>query len=110
MEYGYEFTFFRYAAFDASSAAEFFVYALDAQKGVRPYNRIVYNLTADWESADRDAHQMDMPGGGKRFHAIIGGVHQLCVYRDDVLIYAYSADGLDEINEILLEIGFTAAE
>lgn len=52
----------------------------------------------------------EMPGGGKRFHAILNGVHQLCIYREDVLIYAYSADGLDEINKILREIGFSEAE
>lgn len=91
------------------SKFEFYDYSNgDTVDGV--YNRIVYNLTADWESADRDAHQMDMPDGGKRFHAIIDGVHQLCVYRDDVLIYAYSADGLKEINEILREIGFAETE
>lgn len=61
------------------SKFEFYDYSNgDTVDGV--YNRIVYNLTADWEHTDRDAHQMDMPGGGKRFHAIIGGVHQLCVY------------------------------
>ncbi len=97
------------AGIKGKSKLEFYDYSdSDTVDGV--YNRIVYNLTADWEYADRDTHQAEMPGGGKRFHAILNGVHQLCIYREDVLIYAYSADGLDEINKILREIGFSEAE
>ncbi len=91
------------------SKFEFYDYA-DSNTVDGVYNRIVYNLTADREHADRDAHLVEVPDGGKRFHAIIDGVHQLCIYREDVLIYAYSADGLDEINEILREIGFSEAK
>ncbi len=70
------------------------------------YNQIVYNITPDTEPNKRDGHETVLPGRNKMFTVIIDGVYYLVMYKNNTVIYAHSPESLDEINDILVEIGY----
>ena len=70
------------------------------------YNQIVYQTAPDLEPSERESYETTLSDGNKMFTIVIDGVHYLVMYRNDTLIYAYSSDSLDEINEFLADIGY----
>lgn len=74
------------------------------------YNSIVYSVSNDIEPSEREQYETQLPDGNKIFTASIDGVYQLCIYRDNTVVYAYSESGLDEINSILYKLGYLQAK
>lgn len=70
------------------------------------YNSITYSVSTDMEPSEREGCETKLPDGNKIFTALIDGVYQLCIYKDNTVVYAYSESGLDEINSILYELGY----
>ena len=70
------------------------------------YNQISYNISQDMEPSERKNHETELPDGNKMFTAVVDGVYHLVMYQEDTVIYAYSPDSLDEINDILMQIGY----
>ena len=70
------------------------------------YNQIVYLTAPELENSERESHETNLPDGNKMFTIVIDGVYYLVMYRNDSVIYAYSPDSLNEINEILTGIGY----
>ena len=70
------------------------------------YNQIVYQTAPDLEPSQHESYETTLSDGNKMFTIVIDGVHYLVMYRNDTVIYAYSSDSLDEINEILADIGY----
>lgn len=70
------------------------------------YNQIVYQTAPDLEPSECESYETTLFDGNKMFTIVIDGVHYLVMYRNDMVIYAYSSDSLDEINEILADIGY----
>lgn len=50
--------------------------------------------------------EAELPSGNRIFTAVIDGIYHLVVFGENTLIYAYSPDSLDEINEILIQLGY----
>lgn len=70
------------------------------------YNQIVYLTAPKLKNSERESHETSLPDGNKMFTIVIDGVYYLVMYRNDTVIYAYSPDSLNEINEILTGIGY----
>ena len=70
------------------------------------YNQIVYLTAPELENVERENYETTLPDGNRIFTIAIDGVYYLVMYRNDTVIYAYSPDSLNEINEILVVIGY----
>lgn len=70
------------------------------------YNQIVYLSFPELESTERESRETDLGEGGKIFTCESNGMYFLVMYKNDTVIYAYSSDTLDDIKEILTEIGY----
>ena len=70
------------------------------------YNQIVYLTAPELENSERESHETTLPDGNRMFTIGIDGVYYLVMYRNDTVIYAYSPESLNEINEILADIGY----
>ena len=66
----------------------------------------MYQTAPDLEPSERESYETTLSDGNKMFTIVIDGVHYLVMYRNDTVIYAYSSDFLEEINEILENIGY----
>lgn len=93
------------AGVKGGNKVEFYGYSDDETVDL-VYNEIVYLTTLELENSEREAHEMNLPDGNKMFTIIIDDVYYLVMYRNDTVIYAYSPDSLNEINEILMGIGY----
>lgn len=74
------------------------------------YNSITYSVSMDMQPSERERFETKLPDGNRIFTALIDGVYQLCIYKDNTVVYAYSESGLDEINSILYELGYLQSE
>ena len=74
------------------------------------YNQISYNISPDMEPAERKNHETELSNGNKMFTVVVNGVYYLVLYQGNTLIYAYSPDSLDEINDILIQLGYLSSQ
>lgn len=70
------------------------------------YNQISYNISPDMEPSERESHETELSDGHKMFTAAVDGVYYLVLYQGNTLIYAYSPESLDDINDILIQLGY----
>lgn len=70
------------------------------------YNKIVYLISLKTENSERKNDKNSYPDRNKMFTAVIDDIYYLVTYQKDTLIYAYSHDSLNEINEVLTRIGY----
>ena len=84
---------------------EFYEYSDDETTDL-VYNQISYRISPDMEPSEREKHETVLPGGNKMFTAVVDGVYHLVMYQGNTVVYAYSPDSLDEINDILIQIGY----
>ena len=84
---------------------EFYEYSDDETTDL-VYNQISYRVSPDMEPSERGKHETELPGGNKMFTAVVDGVYHLVMYQGNTVVYAYSPDSLDEINDILIQIGY----
>ena len=93
------------AGVKGNSKFEFYGYS-DAETVDLVYNQIVHLTVPELENAELERHETTLPGGNKIFTISIDGINYLVMYRSDTVIYAYSPDSLNEINNILTSIGY----
>ena len=93
------------AGVKGNSKFEFYGYS-DAETVDLVYNQIVHLTVPELENAELERHETTLPGGNKIFTISIDGINYLVMYRSDTVIYAYSPDSLNEINDILTNIGY----
>ena len=93
------------AGVKGDSKFEFYGYSDDETVDL-VYNQIVYLTAPELENSERESHETSLPDGNRMFTIVIDGVYYLVMYRNDTVIYAYSPDSLNEINEILTGIGY----
>lgn len=84
---------------------EFYEYSDDETTDL-VYNQISYRISPDMEPSEREKHETELPDGNKMFTAVVDGVYHLVMYQGNTVVYAYSPDSLDEINDILIQIGY----
>lgn len=93
------------AGVKGESKFEFYEYTGDGMTdGV--YDRIVQDIAPDMDPAQRESHETPLPGGRRMFSAITDGAYRLVLYQGGTLVYAYSPESLEEINDILFELGY----
>lgn len=93
------------AGVKGNSKFEFYGYSDDETVDL-VYNQIIYFTVGEMENTEIASHETTLPNGNKMFTAKNDGVYYLVMYQNDTVIYAYSPDSLNEINEILTEIGY----
>lgn len=93
------------AGVKGNSRFEFYGYSDDETVDL-VYNRIVYYIAADMKISEKESHETTLPNGNKMFTVKADDVYYLVMYQNDTVIYAYSPVSLNEINEILTEIGY----
>lgn len=93
------------AGLKGNSKFEFYGYSDDETVDL-VYEQIVYQTAPDLEPSERESYETSLSDGNKMFTIVMDGVHYLVMYRNDTVIYAYSSNSLDEINEILADIGY----
>lgn len=93
------------AGVKGNSKFEFYGYSDDETVDL-VYNQIIYYTVGEMENTEIASHETTLPNGNKMFTAKNDGVYYLVMYQNDTVIYAYSPDSLNEINEILTEIGY----
>lgn len=93
------------AGVKGGSKFEFYGYSDDETVDL-VYDQIVYLTAPDLDSSERESYETSLSDGNKMFTIVMDGVHYLVMYRNDTVIYAYSSDSLNEINEILTDIGY----
>lgn len=71
------------------------------------YNRIVHLTAPNLENSEKEKHETTLSDGNKMFTIEIDNIYYFVMYRNDTVIYAYSPDSLNDINEILTEIGYS---
>lgn len=84
---------------------EFYEYSDDETTDL-VYNQISYRISPDMEPSEREKHETVLPHDNKMFTVIIDGIYHLVMYQGNTVIYAYSPDSLDEINDMLMQIGY----
>ncbi len=84
---------------------EFYGYS-DGETVDLVYNQIVYLTAPEMEPSERKKHETVLPGGSKMFTFAKNGMHYLVMYQNDTVIYALSTNSFNEINEILMDIGY----
>lgn len=93
------------AGVKGNSKFEFYGYS-DGETVDLVYNRIIYFAVGEMANTEIASHETTLPNGNKMFTVKNDGVYYLVMYQNDTVIYAYSPDSLNEINEILTEIGY----
>jgi len=93
------------AGVKGDSKFEFYGYSDDETIDL-VYNQIVYLIAPELEHSERESHETALPDGNRMFTILIDGVYYLVMYRNDTVIFAYSPNSLNEINEILTDIGY----
>ena len=87
---------------------EFYEYSEygDEKTAEQAYRQILYRVAPEMEPSEWEKHEAELPSGNRIFTAVIDGIYHLVVFGENTLIYAYSPDSLDEINEILIQLGY----
>ena len=93
------------AGIKGESKFEFYGYS-DGKTVDLVYNQIVHLTAPELENSERESHETSLSDGNKMFTIIMDSVYYLVMYRNDTVIYAYAPDSLNEINEILTDIGY----
>lgn len=78
----------------------------DEKTAEQAYCQILYRVAPEMEPSEWEKHEAELPSGNRIFTAVIDGIFHLVVFGEKTLIYAYSPDSLDEINEILIQLGY----
>lgn len=77
------------------------------------YKQIAEKIAPDMKAAERESCETLLSDSGKMFSGVFSDTFQVCLYREDTLIYACcpaaSPRRLDEINLLLYEIGYLTA-
>ncbi|MCU6763181.1 Protein of uncharacterised function (DUF3592) [uncultured Roseburia sp.] len=88
-----------------NTAFEFYEYSNgETTDGV--YNRISYDISKELEPDEREAYENDLQNGGKIFSFNEDGKYSVVMYKDNIVIYAYSSQKQNEIQDILTELGY----
>ena len=93
------------AGVKSDSKFEFYGYSDDETVDL-VYNQIVYLTAPELENSERESYETALPDGSRMFTIVMDDVWYLVMYRNDTVIYAYSPNSLNEINEILIGIGY----
>lgn len=93
------------AGVKGESKFEFYEYSDDETTDL-VYNQISSRVSPDMEPSERGSHETELSSGNKMFTAVVDGMYHLVLYQGNTVIYAYSPDSLDEINDILMQIGY----
>lgn len=93
------------AGVKGDSKFEFYGYS-DGETVDLVYHQMVYLTAPEIENTEREDHEAVLPDGDRMFTIEQDGIHYLVMYRNNTVIYAYSPYSLNEINEILTEIGY----
>ena len=88
---------------------EFYEYS-DGETTDRVYHRISYDIAQDMEPAQRAEYETELSKGGKMFTATQNGVYYIVLYQNNTVVYAYSSEDTNEIQEILVELGYCDGE
>ena len=59
-----------------------------------------------WNQRSEKKHETELSNDNKMFTIAVDGVYYLVLYQGNMLIYAYSPESLDEINDILIKLGY----
>lgn len=86
------------------SKFEYYEYT-DNQTTDLVYNQISYSILPELEPSEREMHETLLPSGNKMFTAESEDMYHLVMYQGNIVIYAYSPDSLDEIKDILVQLG-----
>lgn len=86
------------------TAFEFYEYT-DNETTDGVYNRISHDISQDMEQNEREKHETDLQNSGKMFTLTENGTDSVVLYKNNVVIYAYSPEGENEIKDILTELG-----
>lgn len=70
------------------------------------FNRFVFSSAPELEFSERDSHETSFSDGSRLFTIEIDSMYYLVASRYDTVVYAYSPAPLDEITEILTDIGY----
>ena len=87
------------------SKFEFYEYT-DGETTDGVYRAMVSDLSQDMEQQEREDCETLFSGGGRLFARKKDGVYHLVMVQDNSAVYAYAPESLEEINEILLQIGY----
>lgn len=87
------------------SKFEFYEYT-DGETTDGVYRAMVSDLSQDMEQQEREDCETVFSGGGRLFARKKDGVYHLVMVQDNSAVYAYAPESLEEINEILLQIGY----
>ena len=87
------------------SKFEFYEYT-DGETTDGVYCAMVSDLSQDMEQQEREDCETVFSGGGRLFVRKQDGVYHLVMVQDNSVVYAYAPESLEEINEILLQIGY----
>ncbi len=93
------------AGVKGKSKFEFYGYSDDKTVDL-VYNQIVYLTAPEIENSRRENYETTLSGGNKIFTVVKDGMHYLVMYQNDTVIYACSPNSLNEINEILTDLGY----
>lgn len=88
-----------------NTAFEFYEYT-DGETTDGVYNSISYDISQDLEPIERESYETELQNGGKIFSFIEGEIHSVVMYKDNIVIYAYSSQEQNEIQDILTELGY----
>lgn len=84
---------------------EFYGYS-DSKTVDLVYNQIVYFTAPELENSERESYETIFSDSGKMFTITVNNISYVILYKNDTLIYAYAPASLNELNEILTEIGY----
>lgn len=87
------------------SKFEFYEYT-DGETTDGVYRAMVSDLSQDMEQQEREDCETVFSGGGRLFARKKDGVYHLVMVQGNSAVYAYAPESLEEINEILLQIGY----
>lgn len=90
-------------------AFEYYEYT-DGETTDGVFNRISYDISQDMEQAEREKCETPLSGGGRMFTLTEDGIRSIVLYKSNTVIYAYSSEEEQEIQEILAELGYIKDE
>lgn len=93
------------AGVKSNSKFEYYEYT-DNEAASLVYDEIMYDLISDEKANEQDKQETSLSHGGKMFTAVENGVDSLVLFQNNTVVYAHSPENLDEIREILTELGY----
>lgn len=91
------------------TAFEFYEYT-DGETVDLIFNQISYDISKEMESDERDKHITELSDGNKIFTLTENGICKVVIYKEDTLVYAHSPETSNEIQDILIELGYMKKE